>query len=53
MKAIRLWTDVIRTLREHKCQPRLLYTAKLSINIGGEPKYSMKKPNTHNIFAKV
>jgi hypothetical protein len=36
MKARRSWTDVIQTLREHKCQPRLLYTAKLSITIDGE-----------------
>ena len=31
MKARRAWTDVIQTLREHKCQPRLLYPAKLSL----------------------
>jgi hypothetical protein len=36
MKARRSWTDVIRTLREHKCQPRLLYPTKLSITIDGE-----------------
>jgi hypothetical protein len=36
MKARRSWTDVIQTLREHKCQPRLLYPAKLSISIDGE-----------------
>jgi hypothetical protein len=29
---------VIQTLREHKCQPRLLYPAKLSITIDGETK---------------
>jgi hypothetical protein len=28
MKARRTWADVIQTLREHKCQPRLLYPAK-------------------------
>jgi len=28
MKARRSWTDVIETLREHKCQPRLLYPEK-------------------------
>ena len=28
----------MQTLREHKCQPRLLYPAKLSINIDGEIK---------------
>jgi hypothetical protein len=38
MKASRAWTDVIQTLREHKCQPRLLYLATLSIIIDGETK---------------
>jgi hypothetical protein len=38
MKARRSWTDVIQTLREQKCQPRLLYPAKLSITIDGETK---------------
>jgi hypothetical protein len=46
MKTSSSWTyrihvcilDVIQTLREHKCQPRLLYSAKLSINIDGETK---------------
>jgi hypothetical protein len=36
MKAKRFWTEVIETLREHKCQSRILYTAKLSITIDGE-----------------
>jgi hypothetical protein len=38
MKARRSWADVIHTLREHKCQPRLLYPAKLSITTYGENK---------------
>jgi hypothetical protein len=38
MKARRSWADVIQTLREYKCQPRLLYPAKLSITINGENK---------------
>jgi hypothetical protein len=38
MKARRSWTEVIQILREHKCQPRLLYPAKLSITIDGETK---------------
>jgi hypothetical protein len=38
MKARRSWADVIQTLREHKCQPRLLHLAKLSITIDGETK---------------
>jgi hypothetical protein len=38
MKARRAWADVVQTLREHKCQLRLLYLAKLSITIDGETK---------------
>jgi hypothetical protein len=38
MKARSSWTDVIQTIREYKCQPRLLYPAKLSITIDGETK---------------
>jgi hypothetical protein len=38
MKARRSWTDVIQTLSEHKCQPRLLYPGKRSIIIDGETK---------------
>jgi hypothetical protein len=36
MKDKRSWADAIQTLREHKCQPRLLYPAKLSITMEGE-----------------
>jgi hypothetical protein len=38
MKSRRSWTDVIQTLRQHKCQPRILYSANLSITIDGENK---------------
>jgi hypothetical protein len=38
MKARRSWKDMIQTLRERKCQSRLLYLAKLSITINGEMK---------------
>jgi hypothetical protein len=38
MKARRFWANVIQSLREHKCQPRLLYPAKLSITIDGETR---------------
>jgi hypothetical protein len=40
MKSRRSWGDLIQTLREHKCQPRLLYLAKLSITIDGETDIS-------------
>jgi hypothetical protein len=35
MKARTSWTDVIQTLREQECQPRLLYPAKFLIPIEG------------------
>jgi hypothetical protein len=38
MKARRAWTDVIQTLREHKCQPRILYPAILSFTLDEETK---------------
>jgi hypothetical protein len=47
MKARRSWADVMQTLREHKCQPRLLYTEKLSMTIDGEAKIF----HLHNIFS--
>jgi hypothetical protein len=43
VKAKRSWADVIQTLREHKCQPRLLYPAKLSITIDVETKVFFDK----------
>jgi hypothetical protein len=38
MKSRRSWADGIKTLREHKCQPMLLYPTKLSITIDREKK---------------
>ena len=48
MKAKRSWKDVIQTLREHKCQPRLLYPAKLSITLDGKTKvFHDRTKSTH------
>jgi hypothetical protein len=49
MKARRSWTNVIQTLKENKCQPRLLYPAKLSITIDGETKVFHDKNQTFTI----
>ena len=38
MKARRSWADIIQTLREHKCQSRLLCPHELTITIDGETK---------------
>jgi hypothetical protein len=43
MKAKRYWINVIKTPKEHKCQPWLLYPAKLSITIEGETKIFHEK----------
>jgi hypothetical protein len=43
MKARRALSEVIQTLKEYKCQSRLLYSAKLSINIDGENKILQDK----------
>jgi hypothetical protein len=51
MKARRSWTDVIQTLRENKCQPKILYPAKLSITIVGETKvFHDKTKFKHYLF---
>jgi hypothetical protein len=43
MKSRRSLKDILQTLREHKCQPRLLYPTKLSITIDGETKVFHEK----------
>ena len=50
MKIRRSQTDVIKTLREHKCEPRLLYPAKLSITIDGETKVFYDKTKFTHYF---
>jgi hypothetical protein len=49
MKARTSWTDVIQTLREHKCQSRIVYQAKLSITIHGENKVFHDKNQIHTL----
>jgi len=53
MTAKSSWTHVILTTREHKCQPRLLYPAKLSINIDGETKIFYDKTKVTYIFLQT
>jgi hypothetical protein len=50
MKARRSWVDAIQTLREQKCQPRLLYPPILLISIDRETKVFHEIQNLHNIF---
>ena len=46
------WVDVIQTLREHKCKPRLLYPAKLAISIHEETKVFHDKNKFTQSFHK-
>jgi hypothetical protein len=43
VRARRSWEDVIQTPRQHKCHPRLLYPAKLSMTIDGQTKIFQDK----------
>jgi hypothetical protein len=51
MKARRSWADVIHTLREHKCQPRLLYPAKLLVIVDRENKIFHDKTKFTQYFS--
>jgi hypothetical protein len=53
MRIRRSWVDVIQILREHKCQPRLLYQISLTITIDGETKVFHDKLNVHIIFPQI
>lgn len=46
LKARRTWIDVRETLRDHRDQPRILYTEKLSITIHGKENTIHGKENT-------
>ena len=60
IKARRSWSSVMQTLREHRCHPRLLNSAKLSITIEGQHKiiqnktrfnqYLVTNPDLHKIL---
>jgi hypothetical protein len=43
LNATSAWTDVLQILRDHRCQPRLLYPAKLSITIDEENRHFITK----------
>ena len=53
LQARRAWTEVIQTLREHKFQPRVLYSAKLSINIDRKNKISTAKTNSNSVYLPI
>jgi hypothetical protein len=51
-ETLKYWTKVLQIIRDHKCQPSLLYPAKLPVTIDGEIKIfheTNKQTNLHNI----
>jgi hypothetical protein len=53
LKTRRDWADVLKSLSEHQCHPRLLYPAKLSITIDGENKIFQYKLILINIYPQI
>jgi hypothetical protein len=53
LKARMSWTDVFQSLRDHRCLPRILQPAKLSVTIDGETKIFHDKPNLKNIYLLI
>ena len=51
IKARRSCSSIMQTLRDHECQPRLLYPAKLSITIEGQNKIFHDKSRFHQYLA--
>ena len=51
MKVRRSWSNVMQTLRDHRCQPRILYPTKLSITIVGQTKIFHDKTRFNQYLA--
>ena len=51
MKARKSRSNVMQTLRDHGCQSRLLFPAKLSITIEGQNKILHEKSKFHQYLA--
>lgn len=52
-KSQKSWTYMLNTIRDHKCQSGLLYSAKFSVIIGGKIRNFMIKPNLNNIYLQI
>jgi hypothetical protein len=53
MKARRAWSEIMQTLSKHKCQPRILYPAKFSINIDIEAIIVQENPNSKSVCLPI
>ena len=50
MKARRSWIDVLQTIRDHGCKPRLLYPAYLYVAMDEENKIFHYKTDLNNMY---
>lgn len=53
MKDRKSWLDMMNKLRNHGCQSRLQYPAKLSISIDRDTRHSMTNPDLINIYPQI
>ena len=63
LKARRVWNNIFQALKEHGCQPRILYPAKLTFRFDNEIKsfhdkqklkeFTNRKPALQNILSKI
>ena len=51
MKARRAWSSIMQILRDHECQPILIYPAKLTVTIKGKNKIFHNKTRFHQYLA--
>ena len=53
MKARRSWIDVMQTLMDRGCKPRLAYPAKLAFTSMEKTRYSMTKTDLNNMYPQT
>ena len=63
LKARKAWNNIFQTLKEHSCQPRILYPEKLTFRFEDEIKsfhdkqkfkeFTNRKPALQNILNKI
>ena len=53
LKDRRAWSEVMQTLKVHKCQSKLLYPVKVSINIDRETKIFLDKTKFKQYLSSI
>ena len=53
IKVRRSWTEGLQTLRDHRCQPILIYPEKYLIIVEGQNQYFQDKTNFKEFLFKI